>query len=481
MVISKHVTEFAGYAVEEYDPAVGIVLPVMPRRDFRPADGSDQFWAISLEGDRLTVGSGPVGTAGKTKTKKFKTREAAQADYRKLVAEKVDSAHVEVLPAREFQLVEGKSAKFWAIEVVGSNYTVRFGRIGTAGQTQTKELDTPAEARGAARKLIAEKLAKGYTEKAQAGSLAAALFSAVADNPADEASRMALLDYLAEQGAPYQPVANRVSGEGTVDPLEIFLADPAVGLVQALVIGFCFGEDSDEGSEEVVEALVGARDRLPNLRALFLGDITYHENEISWINQSDLTGLLKAFPQLEQFRARGGGDLALRKFGHPHLKSLAFEASNLPREVVRAIGASSLPALEHLELWLGTSSYGADTTVADLKNILAGKPTPALRYLGLRNSEIADDIAQALAKSPFLERLRILDLSLGTLGDRGAEALLANPALARLEKLDIHHHYVSPALVQRLQALGIQIDVGKAEEPEDPDDPEAHRYVAHSE
>jgi hypothetical protein len=35
MVISEHATEFAGFPVEEYDPAVGILLPVMPRRDFR--------------------------------------------------------------------------------------------------------------------------------------------------------------------------------------------------------------------------------------------------------------------------------------------------------------------------------------------------------------------------------------------------------------------------------------------------------------
>src|SRR5205807_1269892 len=123
---------------------------------------------------------------------------------------------------------------------------------------------------------------------------------------------------------------------------------------------------------------------------------TYDENEISWINQSDVTGLLKAFPQLEHFRARGGNDLALRKFKHDNLKSLVFEASNLPRAVVRAVGASDLPALEHLEIWLGTSEYGANTTAADLKDVLSGKNLPKLRYLGLRNSEIADDIAVAL-------------------------------------------------------------------------------------
>jgi predicted DNA-binding WGR domain protein len=145
MAISEHVTEFAGLPVEEYDPAVGIVLPLMPRRVLR---SGDQIWAVTLEGDRLTAQSGKVGTAGRANTKKFRSPEEAQAQYRKLVAEKVAAGLAAPAPAaREFQLVEGKSAKFWAIEVAGEQYTVRFGRIGTAGQTQSKEFDSPAEAR----------------------------------------------------------------------------------------------------------------------------------------------------------------------------------------------------------------------------------------------------------------------------------------------------------------------------------------------
>ena len=59
--------------------------------------------------------------------------------------------------------------------------------------------------------------------------------------------------------------------------------------------------------------------------------------------------------------------------------------------------------------------------------------------------------------------------------------LLANPGLARLEKLDIHHHYVSPALVERLRALGIKVVASDAREVNDPEDPYAYRYIAHDE
>jgi uncharacterized protein (TIGR02996 family) len=318
-------------------------------------------------------------------------------------------------------------------------------------------------------------------------SLREALAAALAADPDDTASRMAFADYLTEQGEGPPAVAYRVDQEVSGDDedivprLESFLADPAVGLVQALVIGWWGLDASDADSRGVVDALIATRDRLTSLRALFLGDITRQDNQISWINQSDLTGLLAAFPNLEHFRARGGAGLILDTFQHDHLESLGLEASNLPREVVRAVGASNLPALEYLELWLGTHSSGGNTEVGDLEGIFQAKRLPSLRYLGLRNCEIIDDVVCALAKAPVLERLCVLDLSLGNLSDRGVEALLAAPALARLEMLDIRHHYVSSALVASLRALGIHVDDGDRQEVDDPDDASAHRYIAHTE
>jgi uncharacterized protein (TIGR02996 family) len=309
-----------------------------------------------------------------------------------------------------------------------------------------------------------------------AGTMAASFFSALRDDPDDTASRRAFADYLTEQGALPPAVAYRVEGDGTTGRLEGLLADPAVGLVRALVIGYCWGEHGGDSSR-LVAALVGARDRLLNLQALFLGDIPYHEREISWINHGEITGLFDAFPKLEHFRIRGGEGLWLTRFRHEHLRSLAFETSNLRRDVVRAVGASDLPALEYLEIWLGTSEYAADTEVGDLREILDGERLPALRHLGLRNSEIADDVAEAVAAAPVLGRLQSLDLSLGVLTDRGAEALLAAPALGKLELLDIHHHFVSDGVVERLRARVAKLDAGAAET----DDGEEYRYVAHSE
>ncbi len=69
---------------------------------------------------------------------------------------------------REFQFTEGKSQKFWTIELDGTTHTVQFGRIGTSGQTSRKEFATEAQAKASCDKLVAEKLKKGYVERAAA-------------------------------------------------------------------------------------------------------------------------------------------------------------------------------------------------------------------------------------------------------------------------------------------------------------------------
>lgn len=66
---------------------------------------------------------------------------------------------------RHFEFVGGTSAKVWEVTVSGCDVTVRFGRLGTSGQIQTKTLDDAAAAQQHAEKLIGQKLEKGYVEK----------------------------------------------------------------------------------------------------------------------------------------------------------------------------------------------------------------------------------------------------------------------------------------------------------------------------
>jgi predicted DNA-binding WGR domain protein len=70
----------------------------------------------------------------------------------------------EAASMRRFEFVGGSSQKFWEISVSGNSFTVRFGRIGTAGQSQTKTFADEAKAKREAENLISEKVKKGYVE-----------------------------------------------------------------------------------------------------------------------------------------------------------------------------------------------------------------------------------------------------------------------------------------------------------------------------
>lgn len=65
---------------------------------------------------------------------------------------------------RELVFAEGSSNKFWNIELSGDAHTVTFGRVGTAGQSKTKDFGSSEEAKQSFDKLVAEKLKKGYVD-----------------------------------------------------------------------------------------------------------------------------------------------------------------------------------------------------------------------------------------------------------------------------------------------------------------------------
>ncbi|MFJ9209450.1 STM4015 family protein [Streptomyces sp. NPDC102264] len=255
--------------------------------------------------------------------------------------------------------------------------------------------------------------------------------------------------------------------------------------VQALLVGIwpqAAIPDDDKPNTEAIDALVAAADRLPALRALFVGDMMYQDCEISWIINSDVTPLLRAFPRLEEFGVRGGSSLAFPSQRHDALRRLIIETGGLPREVVRGVGESDFPALEELDIWLGDHSYGADTEMSDLEPFLTGSRLPALRRLALRNSEIQDGIAIACASAPVVARLTGLNLSMGTLGDEGAMALLEGQPLTHLAKLDLHYHYIGEPVAERIrQALtpyGVEVDLSEGPEERSREDEDGRRYVA---
>ncbi len=243
-------------------------------------------------------------------------------------------------------------------------------------------------------------------------------------------------------------------GEGSmVNLIETFLSKPGADQVEALVIGL-WEEAFDQSSQPIVQALVQHKDKLPNLKALFLGDIIYEECEISWIVQSDVSALFAAYPGLELFRVRGGNFLSLGDMSHGNLKELIVEAGGLGADVIQQVGKSRLPSLERLELWLGTEDYGGTSSVDDLTPILSGRLFPRLSHLGLCNAEHADAIAHAVASAPVTSKIQTLDLSMGTMGDEGADALQSLSALANINLSD---NYISDDGLKGLRQQGLNV------------------------
>ena len=262
------------------------------------------------------------------------------------------------------------------------------------------------------------------------------------------------------------------SEESQRDLFDSLLAQVVPSSIEALIIG-PWSEAHDQSPEGYLQGLIERRAELSSLKALFVGDMTFEECEISWIIQTGYNDLLAAYPMLESLRIRGSSQLKLQPFEHAHLQELVIECGGLPSVIVDTIAASKLPALRHLELWLGDANYGFDGDLTTYQRLIATIQPERLEYLGLRDASISDELAVWLATQAWVSSLRVLDFSLGTIGDVGAQALCEGVDLSRLERVDLSHHYISSEWQQRLKARGYPVVL---DDPNEED--EGERYVA---
>ncbi|ONI86419.1 hypothetical protein ALI144C_10860 [Actinosynnema sp. ALI-1.44] len=294
--------------------------------------------------------------------------------------------------------------------------------------------------------------------------------------------------FPAEQ-PPTGPVAWRLAiepwdGDETFAELwDRFLTTVDTSAVTALVVGQWGEPGDDDRSNQVIDHILAAKDRLPALTGIFLGDMVMEENEISWIQQSDITPLLTALPKLTELGVRGGDGLELEPVRHSALEILRIETGGLPRGVVSGVSRSELPALRDLRLWLGVDEYGGDWQREDLRPLLDGGKFASLRVLGLQNSDRQDEICELVAESAIVRQVETLDLSMGILTDKGARHLLS---LTHLKSLDLHHHFLSEEmsaeLVSALGGAGVEVNVDDVQQPDRYDgDSEPYYYTAISE
>ncbi len=254
--------------------------------------------------------------------------------------------------------------------------------------------------------------------------------------------------------------------------IEELAAKPESKDLVSLIIGD-WGGSYENDSSTVVEALVQSKDAFPNLRKLFIGDMDSEECEVSWIMQSDVTPLFIAFPDLTSLTIQGSTDLSLEPARHEKLEELVIICGGLGKSVLDSIAQAHFPRLQKLELYLGVDNYGFDGSLEDVLQVAQPGLFPKLTYLGLKDSEIQDEIAAALADAPILDQLHTLDLSMGTLTDAGAEALLNSERVKRLRHLDLSHHFMSEKMIKRWKQSGLSVDISDAQDEDD-----EYRYPA---
>ena len=264
-------------------------------------------------------------------------------------------------------------------------------------------------------------------------------------------------------------------GSSMCDAIASFAQLDALHEHEALIIG-PWEYDGDGLVGEVIEALVPVLKQMPNLRHFYFGDISYEDQEISWIIQGDVGVLLSAMPQLQELSVRGSEGLSFASCKrHDALQKLEVQSGGLSTRAITTLLELELPALESLTLWLGASEYGFDGSIDTIKPLIIGKPHPDTTYpfpkltaLGLCNSVISDQIAQAFQGARVLEQLDTLDLSMGTLTDLGLRALAQNPLISTLKTLNISSNYVKDEgdLIGQIEALGVTViaDEQKAED-----------------
>lgn len=249
--------------------------------------------------------------------------------------------------------------------------------------------------------------------------------------------------------------------------------------LEAITIGN-WTESYENSPEDIITYLVENKAKFPKLKKIFLGDIDSEECEISWINHTDAGPLLYQF-KLEEMIIKGATGLRLEAVITDTLKKLTIISGGLSKELLEDIVQAEIPQLEHLELYLGVEEYGFDGDISTIEPFMKRSNFPKVKYLGLKNSEIADEICEKMLASDMIKGLEVLDLSLGTLSNTGAKLILENiDKLGHLKTLDLTYNYISDELVEEVtkkcNELNIEILISKDDVYSDEDDEYRYPY-----
>lgn len=437
-----------------------------------------------------------------------------------------------------FEFTEGSSRKFWEASLAGASLLVKWGRLGTTGQQKTHAFATAAEARSELEVLVAEKTKKGYrrvdapAQPPREPKLEQAMF----DARADEGPALVYADWLQANGNAWGelisvqhaletkpkdktlrakekallralPLLPKDLGtvtwrRGLIDTLHVFnerdwmdeAYDVFATLQPVLELPMADGLRElrtgvirwDHNTEDVPAVLAAAAKRpfASRLERLVLGDVPRNVDMDHHVI-GDVRAVSKQFPRLKFLKLHSGA----ASWSGPHnfefgplslasLETLVIETCSMSTKRLTQVLKSSLPKLETLELWFGSSDYGADVKVKHLKPLLDGAVLPSVTDLGLRNAEFTNELATELPTAAIAKRLVRLDLSMGVLAATGVQALIAGAkSFARLKTLVVSQSHLTPADVKALKVAFPNVTLDAKNQKYDDLEPD-RRYVS---
>ncbi|HEY7372965.1 MAG TPA: WGR domain-containing protein [Polyangia bacterium] len=451
----------------------------MPRYEFSEGS-SNKFWEIALEGKAFTTTWGRIGTAGQTKTKTCASEAAAKKEYDKLIAEKVGKGYVEAGGKADADGDEDDAPAGGNARVVGARNPELERAIladpddEAAYQVYADWLQGEGDPRG---ELAALQVALAGGEARELRAREQALI---------EANREQLLGDLPDvkpddDGAPLKITwhagwlrSARIAAseeQALPDLYRSLLACASARFLRELTFGVAILDDMNDYRD--TNAVIAELGLPPAVRKLHFANPAYEESMISSSDLGDVGVWLRGASGLRELTLEGGS-MQLGAIDLPALRSFSVITGGFTTQNIRDVTQAGWPKLETLSLYFGDDNYGASGGAEDVRPILEGRGLPALRELGLCNSEFADELAGLLGKSPVLRQLRVLDLSKGTLSDEGARALLASaPAFAHLERIDLTENFLSAEMVQAVEKLCPDVRAGDQRDGDEDD-----RYVA---
>jgi hypothetical protein len=201
----------------------------------------------------------------------------------------------------------------------------------------------------------------------------------------------------------------------------------------------------------------------------------------------DLRPLLKLFPNLEYLSINGNfhnffssnnqelNDFRSDRASGSKLKTLIIDDENVNRTIY-SLYPTDFPELEYFEIWFNDDENIVPTVKA-IGSILSGKAAPKLKYLGLLNCQMADDLVKVLMQTPIIENLAVLDLRMGAMTDIGFRHILDCQKLGNLKFLYVSQNCISSNAFSGREQPNFEICMGTQYRSKEARDSSINRYT----